>query len=118
MKYSLRDNQGRFSKRPTQLKSNNIFIGCGAGEQATGCEGADTYHSFALKNGFRYIEVLDWSSSAGDWQFLVSTNGNLWYILSQTNNYPRPGFTHTLDSVPWYGTLEEVYKQIEEVTCG
>jgi len=83
-------------------------------EEATGCLGASGYKAFAREKGFTYCEVLDWTSSAGDWCFLVATNKRgPWRILWQTNNYPRPGFSHTLDDREWWGTLRSVYRQIE-----
>jgi hypothetical protein len=84
-------------------------------EQATGCRGAGGYLNFALQRGYSHVEVLDWTSSAGDWQFLVSRDGNEWQILHQTNNYPRPGFSYFISDDVFYGTLEEVYKQIEQI---
>ena len=85
-------------------------------EQATGCVGANSYKQYARDRGYTHIEVLDWTSSAGDWQFLVSKDGHEWFVLFQENNYPRgPGFSHQIDEgFPFIGTLEEVYKEIEE----
>lgn len=86
-------------------------------EQATGCIGAGSYVDYAHERGFMIIEVLNWSSSAGDWQFIVSKDGFEWYILDQQNNYPLPGFTHALDTEPYYGTADEVLERIyEEIT--
>lgn len=119
MKHNLRDAKGRFSKKVFRtLKSSNIFIGCGAEAQATGCVSAGSYADFAMAKGFEYIEVLDWSSSAGDWQFIVSKDGFSWQILTQENNYPRPGFSHYLDTDIWYGTAKEALQQINEVAGG
>lgn len=80
----------------------------------TGCIGADSYRRFARDNGFTRIETLCWGSSAGDWQFIVSKDGFEWYVLDQQNNYPLPGFTHTLDTEPYYGTADAVLEQIYE----
>ena len=84
-------------------------------EQATGCMGAHSYRDYAREQGYKYCEVLNWTSSAGDWQFLVSNNKRgPWYVLQQDNNYPRPGFSHSIDKGhPFYGTLNSVYKQVE-----
>lgn len=83
-----------------------------AAESATGCAGAGSYLAFAKKAGFKYLEVLNWSSSAGDWQFIVSRDGSEWYILEQTNNYPWPGFSHLIDTTPFFGTAEEVINEL------
>ena len=81
---------------------------------ATGCTGAGSYLSFAESQGFEYLEVLNWCSSAGDWEFIVSRDGWEWYILFQTNNYPRPGFSHSIDEANvFFGTTEEVLSEIE-----
>ena len=82
-------------------------------EQATGCRGAGDYRAWAKEQGYDYCEVYDWTSSAGDWTFVVSKNGYVWYLMSQDNNYPRSGFTRTIDlDRPWVGTAEEVCEQI------
>lgn len=83
-------------------------------EQATGCRGAHGYREFANSRGFNFVEVLDWTSSAGDWQFLVSKDGRWWQILCQTNNYPRAGFSYALDDEIWEGTAEQVSNAIHE----
>lgn len=96
-------------------------VKAGIAEQATGCQGAGSYADYADSKGYGYCEVLDWTSSAGDWQFLVSKDGKTWYILDQTNNYPGYRFTWTIsdgiDDPDWIeffeGDIESVYKQIE-----
>ncbi len=80
----------------------------GAGAQATGCFGADSYLQFAKEQGYKHIEVLNWCSSAGDWQFLVSKDVHEWRILCQENNYPRAGFSYSISKEMFEGTLEEV----------
>lgn len=88
----------------------------GVGAQATGCRGADSYKDYAQAHGYTHIEVLNWGSSAGDWQFLVSKDGFTWHILFQENNYPRPGFSHSIQTEPeFYGQdIEDVLKLVEE----
>lgn len=76
-------------------------------EQMTGCDGAGSWLEFAQKNGYIHVETLNWSSSAGDWQFIVSKDGKHWQILDQTNNYPRPGFSHEVDNLLFDGTKDE-----------
>lgn len=88
------------------------LMGKEVAEQATGCRGAGSYLEYAYAHGYPIVETLNWTSSAGDWQFLVSKDGNEWRILFQENNYPRPGFSHSIDERVWYGTLEEVVNDI------
>ena len=87
--------------------------------QATGCIGADSYKKYARKKGYKHVEVWNWSSSAGDWQFPVSKDGNEWHMLVQENNYPRAaGFSHSIvsDTIPFplFGTKDEVMQQLKE----
>jgi len=35
-------------------------------ESATGCMGAGDYRQWAQEQGYKFCEVLDWTSSAGD----------------------------------------------------
>lgn len=83
-----------------------------AAEQATGCAGARSYIDFAESQGYKFLEVLDWSSSAGDWAFIVSKDGKEWHVLTQTNNYPKPGFSHSIGDEVFVGTAEEVFEEI------
>jgi hypothetical protein len=83
-------------------------------EEATGCVGAGSYSQYARAHGYAIVKVFDWTSSAGDWVFLISRNGLDWQLLFQTNNYPRFGFTHTIDPRIWVGTFEEVCQQMAD----
>jgi hypothetical protein len=83
-------------------------------EEATGARNAHLYRDYAGGLGYTHIEVLNWSSSAGDWQFLISKDGNAWQIMEQTNNWPYAGFTYSIDEQLRYGSLEEVYQLIEQ----
>ena len=94
------------------MESTTISLPACVEVQATGCYGASSYREFAHKNGYKFVEVLDWSSSAGDWQFLVSKDEYEWKILSQENNWPRPGFSHFLSGETFYGTFEEVCNEV------
>lgn len=94
------------------MKSSTIEVPAQVEVEATGCLGADSYREFARKKGFKHVEVVDWTSSAGDWSFIVSKNGKTWLVLSQTNNYPRPGFSHEVGVVEYVGTAEEVIKEL------
>ena len=82
-------------------------------EQSTGCRGAGGYHDFAVQNGYNQVEVLNWTSSAGDWEFLISKDGQEWRILSQTNNWPRLGFSYEISEEVYHGTFAEVCELLD-----
>jgi len=86
-----------------------------AAEQATGCGGAGSYRDYAKSQGYPFCEVLDWTSSAGDWTFLISKDGHEWQVLYQENNWPRAGFTYTIDTEVYHGTAEEAMQVIEDL---
>ena len=88
-------------------------IGAMHAAQATGCAGAGGYLAYATGLGYERIEVLDWTSSAGDWSFLISEDSEEWHILWQTNNWPRGGFSYEISDEAYYGTIEEVYAEID-----
>ena len=84
-------------------------------EQATGCIGSGDYAIWASQQGYSHCEVYDWTSSAGDWSFIVSKDGLNWHMMFQSDNWPRAGFTRTIDTGRvWVGTSEEVLKEIWE----
>ena len=81
--------------------------------QATGCRGVGGYRRYAASLGYTHVKVYDWTSSAGDWTFLVSKDGIEWRVMSQTNNWPRPGFEYCIDDERVFlGTFEEVYEEL------
>jgi hypothetical protein len=94
------------------MQSQSIVMGAEFEDQMTGCN-ASGYREAARKMGFDRVEVLNWTSSAGDWQFLVSKDGEIWQVLSQENNWPRAGFSYYLGDEIFAGTLEDVYEQVE-----
>jgi hypothetical protein len=97
------------------MKSNTIIYGTIVAEQATGCRGAGGYMVYAKNQGYKFIEVLDWSSSAGDWIFIVSVDGDEWYIMWQENNWPYPGFSWDVDKTRvFFGSAEEVMEEISQ----
>lgn len=97
------------------MQSKTIIYPSFVDAQATGVKEAGNYREYAEKHGYKFIEVLNWSSSAGDWEFIISKDGKEWQILSQTNNFPRAGFSYHIDSELFYGTADEVLKQIVEM---
>lgn len=86
----------------------------GLGSAMTGCVGADNYLDAARNAGYTHIEVLDWTSSAGDWSFIVSKDGRIWQVMWQTNNYPRPGFSYEFGEEVFEGTKEEALAYFSE----
>lgn len=82
-------------------------------EQATGCLGAGSYRAWAYEQGYDLLEVVDWTSSAGDWTFIVSKDAETWYLMFQSNNWPKAGFTRTIDKTRVYhGTGHQVLTNI------
>lgn len=84
-------------------------------EQATGCVGAGGYRNHFKGLGYKHVEVFDWTSSAGNWSFLVSRDGVTWLAAFQENNYPRHGFRYSVnEEMEYFGTFEEVCTQLCE----
>ncbi len=81
---------------------------------ATGCENANSYLAYAKASGFRYVEVLNWCSSAGDWSFIVSKDGDEWFVLFQENDYPRQRFSHSISEESFCGTKEEALEYFSQ----
>lgn len=79
-----------------------------AAEQATGCLGAGDYAIWAKQQGYPFCNVWDWTSSAGDWTFLVSKDGQEWFWMYQTNNFPEVGFNRYIDPDRKYQGIWEV----------
>jgi hypothetical protein len=85
----------------------DVMIDSGCCEAFTGCQDASGFREYAEKNGYSRIEVLDWTSSAGNWCFIVSKDGETWQQMTQTNDYPRSGFTRCIDDVVFEGAVNE-----------
>jgi len=84
--------------------------------RAAGCSGAGGYREAFRKMGFQYLEVLDQTSSAGDWTFIVSNNKEDWHLAWQENNWPRAGFSYSIDlDTVREGTAEEAMTAFCEV---
>lgn len=56
--------------------------------------GAGSYRAVLSRLGFTFVDVLDWTSSAGDWVFAVRRDEVDW-VVCQTNRYPHHGFAYT-----------------------
>ena len=91
----------------------NQIVDSGICEQSTGCDNASGFMRYAESQGYQYCEVVDWSSSAGDWSFIVSKDFETWHPMFQENNWPRSGFTRTIDTARvFYGEPEQVLEEI------
>lgn len=89
----------------------------GVAVDTTGCDKAGDYARWAKAQGYKHIEVVDWMSSAGDWTFIVSEDGENWELMYQVNAYPRPGFNRQID--PYfeaYGSADEVLEYVLEIS--
>lgn len=79
------------------------------------CIESGDYRQWAMEHGYPYVKVLDWTSSAGDWSFIVSQNNKTWFVMNQTNNWPRQGYTRNIDTQhAFYGTAEEVLQLLSD----
>jgi hypothetical protein len=54
--------------------------------------GAGSYREVLARLGVEVSEVLDWTSSAGDWVFATPAG-----VVYQHNRYPYHGFSYGLD---------------------
>lgn len=82
-------------------------------EQATGIIGAGDYQEVFEKMDYPYLEILDWTSSTGDWQFIVSRDGKTWYVAGQDKGWSRSGFDYWVDEEhPFYGNVDEVLEML------
>jgi len=82
-------------------------------EQATGVLGAGNYRQEFLKRGYPYLKVLDWTSSAGDWSFMVSKDEIHWFCAWQENRFPKRGFNYGINEEDEFcGTSDEVFEEL------
>jgi len=72
--------------------------------------GAGSYTAFFTDIcKFEKVQVIDWTSSAGDWVFGVLDN-ECWYPAFQTNRYPRHGFSYSVDRARCADSFEDLCK--------
>lgn len=81
------------------------------GQVAVPNAGAGSYRQVFADLGFPTVKVWDWTSSAGDWTFLVF-DGENWFIAWQENRYPRAGFNYSIESNRPFSQLEELQNWI------
>ena len=87
-------------------------------EQATGCRGAGAYRRWAELQGYPHLHVVDTTSSAGDWTFVVSKDGLEWFIMSQENRWPRAGFEYSVNEKPTFRFMEIPTEEQVMHACG
>jgi polygalacturonase len=56
--------------------------------------GAGSYVNVLKALGYTEVKVIEWSSSAGDWTF-AARDDEWWYVVWQSNRYPRHGFSYS-----------------------
>lgn len=56
--------------------------------------GAGSYRKVFQALNYTEVELLESSSSAGDWTFMAF-DGCYWDVVFQTNRYPRHGFSYS-----------------------
>ena len=75
--------------------------------------GAGNYSGIFTSLGFEEVEVIDWTSSAGDWTFGVK-NEDGWFMAFQENRYPYYGFKYSVSQgYGGFATFEDLCKEIE-----
>ena len=87
------------------------------GRNCVECIGADWYDFYhALKDIYRAVEIVDWTSSAGDWMLaFLADNGRL-YPAWQENMYPTRGYRWSI-SHEWSGaTIDELLAVLKAAT--
>lgn len=76
--------------------------------------GAGSYNKVLAMLGYKRVEVVDWTSSAGDWTLAIRTADG-WKPVSQENRHPYHGFRYALCSTPWpMETFEELCSYLSE----
>lgn len=70
-----------------------------------------------LQDIYEDVEIVDWTSSAGDWMLAFKDDNGRWYPAWQENGYPRfRGYRWTI-SREWSGsTVDELLAALEAAT--
>ena len=67
----------------------------------------------ALQDIYEAVEIVDWTSSAGDWMLAFQADNGRWYPAWQENMYPTRGYRWSI-SREWSGaTIEELLAVLE-----
>jgi len=107
------------------LKDDIMFHGTEAdflyeleyGRNGVECIGANWYDfRHALEDIYEAVEIVDWTSSAGDWMLAFQADNGRWYPAWQENMYPTCGYRWSI-SREWSGaTFEELLAVLEAAT--
>ena len=77
--------------------------------------GAGSFREIFEDLGFDEVEVINWTSSAGDWTFGVKNDVG-WFVATQENRYPYYGFRYAIsDLIPPCETFEQLCEEIEYI---
>jgi hypothetical protein len=78
--------------------------------------GAGNYRRVFSLLGFTDVKVINWTSSAGDWEFGVKDETG-WRIACQSNRYPYYGYEYTIyteqDGYWGYETFEDLCEVLD-----
>jgi len=88
------------------------------GRNGVECIGAGWYDfRHALKDIYEDVEIVDWTSSAGDWMLVFKTDNGQWHPAWQENGYPQfRGYRWSI-SHEWSGaTIEELLAVLKAAT--
>ena len=73
--------------------------------------GAGSYREFFTSLGITEVQVVDHTSSAGDWVFAIKDGAEgMWYPAFQTNRYPRHGFSYSINFDEPFDTLDRLFE--------
>lgn len=76
----------------------------------------ENYQEWAAKFGYVHCHYFDFTSSAGDWSFIVSKDGYVWNMMYQENRWPGVGYDRYIETADFVcGTLEEAMEFFAEV---
>jgi len=93
-------------KQAAELLQNNELV-------EVPSAGAGNFREIFEDLGFDKVEVIDWTSSAGDWTFGVK-NDDGWVVATQENRYPYHGFRYNIsDLFLPCETFEQLCEEIE-----
>lgn len=81
------------------------------------CIGAGWYDfRHALKDIYKAVEIVDWTSSAGDWMLAFQSDNGRWWPAWQENMCPTRGYRWSISHEWWGATIEELLAVLEAAT--
>jgi hypothetical protein len=87
------------------------------GRNGVECIGANWYGLLhTLQDIYETVEIVDMTSSAGDWMLVFKSDNGRWWPAWQENMYPTLGYRWSI-SHEWSGaTIEELLAVLEAAT--